>query len=145
MGWHAFLQGIFLIQRLNLGLLHGRRILYHLSQQGSPLTRMSWYDSSYNPSYLFLVYQSFNKYLSLPMSQARPDELGSFPECFCIDCIAPKMYSKNQTQPSNEVGQILLGKNPSLPHSGHMTSIQAARCWTEDAASYCDLTVDLKS
>ena len=31
-----FLQGIFLIQKLNQGLLHCRRILYQLSYQGSP-------------------------------------------------------------------------------------------------------------
>ena len=32
---HALLQGIFLTQGLNLGLLHSRHILYHLSHQGS--------------------------------------------------------------------------------------------------------------
>ena len=31
-----FLQGIFLTQGLNLGLLHCRQILYHLSHQGNP-------------------------------------------------------------------------------------------------------------
>ena len=35
-GSHSLLQGIFLIQRLNPGLLHCRQILYHLSHQGSP-------------------------------------------------------------------------------------------------------------
>ena len=30
-GCHSLLQGIFLIQGLNLGLLKGRQILYHLS------------------------------------------------------------------------------------------------------------------
>ena len=30
---HSLLQGIFLIQRLNLGLLHCRQILYHLRHQ----------------------------------------------------------------------------------------------------------------
>ena len=35
-GCHALLQGIFLIQGLNLGLLHCRQILYCLSHQGSP-------------------------------------------------------------------------------------------------------------
>ena len=35
-GCHALLQGIFPIQGLNLGLPHCRRILYHLSHQGSP-------------------------------------------------------------------------------------------------------------
>ena len=32
-GSHSLLQGIFLTQRLNLGLLHCRQILYHLSYQ----------------------------------------------------------------------------------------------------------------
>ena len=35
MGCHSLLQGIFLTQRLNLGLLHCRQILYCLSHQGS--------------------------------------------------------------------------------------------------------------
>ena len=35
-GCHAFLQGIFPTQRLNLGLLHCRQILYHLSYQWRP-------------------------------------------------------------------------------------------------------------
>ena len=35
-GSHSLLQGIFLIQRSNPGLLHCRWILYHLSHQGSP-------------------------------------------------------------------------------------------------------------
>ena len=35
-GCHALLQGIFPIQGLNPGLLHCRRILYHLSHQESP-------------------------------------------------------------------------------------------------------------
>ena len=34
-GLDALLQGIFLTQGLNLGLLHCRRILYRLSHQGS--------------------------------------------------------------------------------------------------------------
>ena len=33
---HSLLQGIFLTQGLNLGLLHCRQILYCLSHQGSP-------------------------------------------------------------------------------------------------------------
>ena len=35
-GCHFFLQGIFLSQGLNPGLLHHKQILYHLSPQGSP-------------------------------------------------------------------------------------------------------------
>ena len=34
---HSLLQGIFLTQGSNPGLLHCRQILYHLSHQGSPL------------------------------------------------------------------------------------------------------------
>ena len=34
---YSFLQGIFQTQGLNLGLLHCRQILYHLSHQGSPI------------------------------------------------------------------------------------------------------------
>ena len=36
MGCHALLQGIFPSQGWNPGLPHCRRILYHLSHQGSP-------------------------------------------------------------------------------------------------------------
>ena len=35
-GCHFLLQGIFLTQGLNLGLLYCRQILYRLSHQGSP-------------------------------------------------------------------------------------------------------------
>ena len=34
-GWHFFLQGIFLTQGSNLGLLHCRQILNYLSHQGT--------------------------------------------------------------------------------------------------------------
>ena len=34
---HFLLQGIFLTQGSNLGLLHGRQILYHLNHQGRPI------------------------------------------------------------------------------------------------------------
>ena len=36
-GCHALLQGIFQTQGLNPGLLHCRKILYHLSHEGSPM------------------------------------------------------------------------------------------------------------
>ena len=36
MGFHSLLQGIFPTRGWNLGLLHCRQILYHLSHQGSP-------------------------------------------------------------------------------------------------------------
>ena len=37
-GSQSLLQGIFLTQELNLGLLHCRQILYHLKHQGSPFS-----------------------------------------------------------------------------------------------------------
>ena len=36
---HSLLQGIFLIQASNLGLLDYRQVLYHLKHQGSPRVR----------------------------------------------------------------------------------------------------------
>ena len=36
-GWHSLLQRIFPTQGSNLGFLHCRQILYHLSHQGTPL------------------------------------------------------------------------------------------------------------
>ena len=36
-GSHSLLQGLFLTQGLNLGLLHSKQILYHLSHQGSTI------------------------------------------------------------------------------------------------------------
>ena len=36
MGNHSLLEGIFLTQESNLGLLHCRQILYCLSHEGSP-------------------------------------------------------------------------------------------------------------
>ena len=42
-GSHSLLQGIFPTQGLNPGFLHCRRILYHLSHQGSPIPNCySW-------------------------------------------------------------------------------------------------------
>ena len=38
-GCHALLQGIFLTQGSNPGLLHCRQILYYLNHQGSPLSK----------------------------------------------------------------------------------------------------------
>ena len=42
-GCHSLLQGIFLGQGLNMGLLHCRQFLYHLSHQGSPNTKYQVY------------------------------------------------------------------------------------------------------
>ena len=42
LGWHFLLQRIFLTQRLNLGLLHCRQMIYCLSYQGSPSVSLSY-------------------------------------------------------------------------------------------------------
>ena len=49
-GCHFLLQGIFPTQELNSGLLHYRQILYHLSHQGSPLSRKSTDKVIFRPS-----------------------------------------------------------------------------------------------
>ena len=41
--WVAMLQGIFLTQGQNLGLLHCRQILHHLSHQQSPISNITVY------------------------------------------------------------------------------------------------------
>ena len=47
-GCHSLLQGIFLTQGSNLGLLHCRWILYHLSHQGHLLYNISTYINKLN-------------------------------------------------------------------------------------------------
>ena len=49
-GCHSLLQGIFLTQGLNLGLLHCRQTLYHLSHQGLKQTRSPWWLSGKEPT-----------------------------------------------------------------------------------------------
>ena len=44
-GCHFLLQGIFMAQGLNPGLLHCRQTLYPLSHQGSPILAMLLYNS----------------------------------------------------------------------------------------------------
>ena len=57
-GFHALLQGIFLTQGSNLGLLHCRQILYHLSHQGSPAGEKLSHYSGYTPRFPILVITS---------------------------------------------------------------------------------------
>ena len=46
MGFHSLLQGIFLIQGSNPGLLHCRQVLYHLSHRGGQHYRFNFVKSS---------------------------------------------------------------------------------------------------
>ena len=41
-GCHSLLQGIFLTQGSNMGLLHCRQVIYQLSHQGSPGSAWGW-------------------------------------------------------------------------------------------------------
>ena len=56
-GCNFLLQGIFLTQGLNPGLLHCRQMLYHLSDQGSPWCTLSL------GTLLFLLYRRQISYL----------------------------------------------------------------------------------
>ena len=71
-GSHFLLQGIFLTQESNLGLLHDRRILYHLSHQGSPDPHPV---HSPQPNPLNIIPCSENGKLSLPLAQATASEV----------------------------------------------------------------------
>ena len=60
MGSHSLLYGLFPNQRLNLGFMHCRHILYHMNHQGSPVkskwTFLSfgiWCCETYIPKYPF--------------------------------------------------------------------------------------------
>ena len=59
-GCHALLQGIFLTQGSNLGLLHCKQILYQLSYQGSPLVLpyllVIQFVQLLPPQYIFLTF-----------------------------------------------------------------------------------------
>ena len=52
-GSHSLLQGNFLTQGLNLDLLHGRQILYHLSHQGSPYVCVYMHTHIYIHRYIY--------------------------------------------------------------------------------------------
>ena len=73
----SLLQGIFLTQGSNLGLLHYRQILYHLSHQGS--LYLEWFYLFFNPPlYIFLYCLQYSSvaqsYLTLcnPMNRSTP-------------------------------------------------------------------------
>ena len=63
-GWHTLLQGIFLIQVLNLHLLHCRWILYWLSHQGSHIYIYIYLSHFLNP---FINQQAFDYFHNLAL------------------------------------------------------------------------------
>ena len=54
-GSYSLLQAIFPIQRLNLGLLHCRQILYHQSHQGSHQNQWLWNNNLNHLHFMVLV------------------------------------------------------------------------------------------
>ena len=63
-GSHSLRQGIFPVQELNLGLLHCKQILYHLSHQGSPSK-----GKGKALIYLFVVVVCFQKRSSFSLAE----------------------------------------------------------------------------
>ena len=63
-GNHSLLQGTIPTQELNLGLLHCRQILYHLSHQGSPYfhSNLYFFISSVNFGLFCSSFSSFFRY-----------------------------------------------------------------------------------
>ena len=76
-GSHCLLQGIFPAQRLNLGLLHCRQILYHLSDQGSPW----WKKVVINPSCDYMT--SYRN---------RDCNCHEYSSLFCYECVWVCVY-----------------------------------------------------
>ena len=60
-GCYSLLQGIFLTQGFNLGLLHCRQILYHLTHQGSPFLGLWPNHSSFQSQHLHIFKASICK------------------------------------------------------------------------------------
>ena len=91
-GCHVLLQGIFLTQGSNPGLLHCRWILYHLSHQGSPYVciyplfsgfpshighhrGLSWVPCAILSRFslvIYFIHSINNVYMSIPISQFIP-------------------------------------------------------------------------
>ena len=63
-GCPVLLQGIFLTQGLNPGLLHCGQILYHLSHQGSPISKKSKAKESSNYCTIALISHTIERWCS---------------------------------------------------------------------------------
>ena len=93
MGCHFLLQGIFPTQGSNLGLLHCRQPLYHLSHQGSPshvqLFVTSW-TAACQASLSFTISQSLLKLMSI--ESVMPSTLGH-PFSSCPQSFSESVFS----------------------------------------------------
>ena len=66
-GCHSLLQGIFPTQGSNLGLLHCRQILYHLSHQGSPVIAENGGRNHFLYREIFATYCVFTLEITMPL------------------------------------------------------------------------------
>ena len=73
-GCHSFLQGIFLTQGLNMGLLHCRQFLYWLSYQRSPMLQWVYIEAQGlvegNLSTVILDLFGSNQFVSCPQAMS---------------------------------------------------------------------------
>ena len=131
MGCHSLLQGVFPTQGLNLGLLHCRQILHHLSLQGSP--NPVWACVLMRLCYLlrdapYLLQKASRAHQNGPGGQrARPGTLGtqdhggesawppSGPQGPCGDA-APGSWDESEALCLS--GHIFWAGSPVLPLSG---------------------------
>ena len=97
----SLLQGIFPTQRLNLGLLHCRQILYHLSHEGSSFTALEGVKDTYyhkekspgpNSVWIFPIdcVEIPTDWSGLPFPS--PGDLPD-PDRTCIPCIASRFFT----------------------------------------------------
>ena len=127
-GYHALLQGIFPTQGSNPGLLHCRRILYHLSHQGSPRI-LEWVDYL---QWVFLM-QELNQglqrcrwilyQLSYQGSTEHSECLQMSPHTYPLDPQAPVgIYGvclvSPYLLPSNNMGDLGLGMRVGVRKKG---------------------------
>ena len=65
-GCDALLQGIFLNQELNWGLLHCRQILFQLSYQGSPVCIYMYIHTYHTHPFSLLLFLHMDPHLNFP-------------------------------------------------------------------------------
>ena len=97
------LQGIFLIQEANQGLLHGRQILYQLSYQGSSIKIIS----NYKDNKIFLKHKNSAKVpYHEPLKKALIDGISQLKKEWINYCIRTSrcsnwIYKRQRNQRSN--------------------------------------------
>ena len=80
-GCHSLLQGIFPTQGSNVGLLHCRQILYHMSYQGSPIIAENGGKNNFLYREIFATYCVFTLEITMPFLHF--NEVNTLNESFC--------------------------------------------------------------